>query len=267
MTGSALDFTNEGPVGEPEARKEVLPTPAAAVARRVAPPSAARADGVTNAASLDEHVENKLDEIEMIGEEEAAGFQPPFHSEVSPGMRYLHCSRTIHQLVTDRNRAVGLYVAVASLLWTASSAILNARPEHLGHLLVPIGSVQKWCLPGTFAVLTVLALFVAFLLIRTRVGLIYEVAKMNVLLGLPVGRVRRVNPLSIFFIMHALVSVAGGCTGALFAFQLLYDRGAGSHAYEVTVSAAVGAGITLALVLLYVGTVLFTTSDKKLQRI
>ena len=36
--------------------------------------------------------------------------------EITPGMRYLHSSRTIHQLVTDRNRAVGIYLAVASLL-------------------------------------------------------------------------------------------------------------------------------------------------------
>jgi hypothetical protein len=43
-------------------------------------------------------------------------------------MRYLHISRTIHQLVTDRNRVVGLYLAVPSLLYTASWAVLNAKP-------------------------------------------------------------------------------------------------------------------------------------------
>jgi hypothetical protein len=67
----------------------------------------------------------------------------------------------------------------------------------------------------------VLALFVGLLLIRTRVGLIYEVAKMNALLGLPSGRVQRANPFSIFFLMHLLICVAGGISGALFALQML----------------------------------------------
>ena len=57
-------------------------------------------------------------------------------------MRYLHSSRTIHQLVTDRNRAVGIYLAVASLLWTASGAVLNAKPT--GRLMVPIESIQLY---------------------------------------------------------------------------------------------------------------------------
>ena len=48
---------------------------------------------------------------------------------------------------------------------------------------------------------------------------IYEVAKMNALLGLPVGRVQRINPLSIFFIMQAIISVAGGASAALFLVQ------------------------------------------------
>ena len=51
-------------------------------------------------------------------------------------MRYLHISRTIHQLVTDRNRVVGLYLAVPSLLYTASWAVLNAKPGV--QLIVPM---------------------------------------------------------------------------------------------------------------------------------
>ncbi len=129
--------------------------------------------------------EKLVDAIEMIGEEQAAGLEQP--SQVTPGMRYLHSSRTIHQLVTDRNRAVGIYLTVASLLVTASSVVMNARP--IGDLIVPFAEIQKWCLPLTFGILTVLAVLIAFLLIRTRVGLIYEVAKMNALLGLPLGRV------------------------------------------------------------------------------
>src|SRR5262249_13114404 len=151
----------------------------------------------------------------------------PGTTSVSAGMRYLHSSRTIHQLVTDRNRAVGIYLAVASLLWTASSALLNAKPA--ADLLVPIETIQQVCIPATFAILTILALFVGFLLIRTRIGLIYEVAKMNVLLGLPVGRVKRVNPLSIFFIMHALISLAGGASGGVLAYYLLVHAGVSAH--------------------------------------
>src|SRR4051812_15334201 len=74
-------------------------------------------EGIQSVASLEDPIEKRVDEIEMIGEEQAAGFHLPGHSDISAGMRYLHCSRTIHQLVTDRNRAVGLYLAVASLLW------------------------------------------------------------------------------------------------------------------------------------------------------
>src|SRR5437660_5738660 len=109
--------------------------------------------------------EKLVDTIEMIGEETAAGFGG---SAVTPGMRYLHSSRTIHQLVTDRNRAVGIYLAVATLLWTASTALLNARPR--GRLRIPIDTIQVWCLPVTFATMAVLAVFVGFLLIRTRIG-------------------------------------------------------------------------------------------------
>src|SRR4051812_13502970 len=49
----------------------------------------------------DGHSEKLVDAIEMIGEETAGGLRPA-PSEVTAGMRYLHCSRTIHQLVTDR---------------------------------------------------------------------------------------------------------------------------------------------------------------------
>ena len=79
---------------------------AARIAAKVPPPSTRHIDGLLGAASLDDQTEKRLDEIEMIGEEEAAGLPAGGHSAVTPGMRYLHCSRTIHQLVTDRNRAV-----------------------------------------------------------------------------------------------------------------------------------------------------------------
>jgi hypothetical protein len=199
----------------------------------------------------------------MLGEEEAAGLTRAGAAPISPGLRYLHASRTIHQLVTDRNRAVGLYLAIASLLWTASSALLNAKPT--GRLLVPIEVIQRWCLPATFATLTVLALFVGFMLIRTRIGLIYEVAKMNALLGLPIGRVKRVNPLSLFFLMHLLISLGGGCSGGLFFSHILYEPNATEHLPTLLASVFSGVGITLLLVFLYVGTVLYTTHDRKLR--
>jgi hypothetical protein len=112
----------------------------------------------------------------------------------------------------------------------------------------------------------VLAVLVGLLLVRTRVGLIYEVAKMNALLGLPVGRVKRVNPLSVFFLMQLLVSLAGGCTGGLFTLYLL--RLAGTETADVALPAAlVGAGLFLALMLTYVVTVVQITSDKRLQKL
>ena len=178
-------------------------------------------------------------------------------------MHYLHASRTIHQLVTDRNRAVGLYLAVATLLWTASSALLNARPA--GRFILPIEDIQEWCLPVTFAILSLLALFVGFLLIRTRIGLIYEVAKMNTLLGLPAGRVQRVNPLSIFFIMHLIISLAGGGSAAMFAMHMLVYGGTPPN-QSVLPSSCIGLAVSVVLVFLYIVTVLQTTSDKKLRR-
>jgi hypothetical protein len=230
------------------------------------PPPLAHADGLTlspqAAADALEPSERRVDEIEMIGEELAAGFRPPGSSDVSAGMRYLHSSRTIHQLVADRNRAVGVYLAVASLMWTASGAVLNAKPA--ATLLVPIESIQRWCIPTTAGSLVVLALFTGFLLIRTRIGLIYEVAKMNALLGLPVGRVKRVNPLSIFFIMHMLISLAGGASGTLFVYHLMrYRNPAGDG--QLLLSTLVGFAIVIGLVILYVVSVLQTTADNKLK--
>jgi len=208
-----------------------------------------------------EETERKVDEIEMIGEELAAELpRHPAQDGVTAGMRYLHSSRTIHQLVTDRNRAVGLYLGVATLLWTASTALLNAKPSI--NLIVPIEVLQRWCLPVTLGVMTILSLFTAFLLIRTRIGLIYEVAKMNALLGLPVGRVQRVNMLSLFFIMHAFICLAGGGSGVLFLYHLLLLGGA-EHA--MAWSLVGGMVIATGLLALYVGTVLHTTSDRKLQ--
>jgi hypothetical protein len=234
----------------------------ATIARQLPDADRATIDSVKDVQAGDGHSEALVDAIEMIGEEQAAGLPPPGDSAVSPGMRYLHCSRTIHQLVTDRNRAVGIYLAVASLLVTASSALMNAHPQ--ADLIIPFPEIQRWCLPLTFATLTVLAVLMAFLLIRTRIGLIYEVAKMNALLGLPVGRVQRVNPLSVFFIMHAIVSLAGGTAAGLFAIFMIHLADPGAT-YSGWLALLTGAAVAVLLVGLYIATVLYTTSDHRLQ--
>lgn len=227
-------------------------------------PEAHRASTDSFNAREEGHSEKLVDAIEMIGEEQAAGFTTPGPHEVTAGMRYLHCSRTIHQLVTDRNRAVGIYLAVASLLLTASGALLHANQD--GDLILPVAEIKRWCLPLTFATLTVLAVFIAFLLIRTRVGLIYEVAKMNALLGLPVGRVSRISPLSIFFIMQAMISVAGGFAAALFSvFMLALTEPQLDHV--ALPAALIGAGVAAGLLVLYVVTVTYVTSDRRLQNL
>jgi hypothetical protein len=244
--------------------QQALPSDVADVAARVPPPKETQTGGLSARAVDEDAAERLVDQIEMIGEETAAGFRPPGHSEVTPGMRYLHSSRTIHQLVSDRNRAVGLYLAVATLLWTASSAVLNVKAESAVEFIIPLAAIQKWCLPVTFGTLTVLSLFISFLLIRTRIGLIYEVAKMNALLGLPIGRVQRVNVLSLFFIMHALVCLAGGGCGTLFSIYLLRLGGI-DLAHVVVPAVLIGVAIAALLLVCYVVTVLNTTSDKKLQ--
>lgn len=242
---------------------EPSPTqPAPSVPVQLVPPQTEHTDGVTTAmAALEEAIDKRLDQIEMIGEELAAGLPQPEVNPITPGMRYLHVSRTIYQLINDRNRAVGLYLAVASLLLTASSAVLNAKPS--GHLIVPIEDIQRWCLPITFGILTVLSLFTDFLLIRTRIGLIYEVAKMNTLLGLPIGRVQRINPLSLFFIMHLVTALAGGGSATLFAYHLLVYFQAIPE-FQMLASVGIGVAITLLLVALYIGTVNYVTSDRRL---
>jgi hypothetical protein len=207
--------------------------------------------------------EKLVDAIEMLGEEQAGGLRPTGHSEVTPGMRYLHCSRTIHQLVTDRNRAVGIFLAVASLLVTASSAILHAKPD--GELIIPLLEIQRWCFPLTFGSLTVLAIFIALLLIRTRVGLLYEVAKMNALLGLPLGRVSRISPLSIFFIMQTMISMAGGFCAALFAVFMI--RLANPEASVVIPGFLIALFVTAGLLAVYVCAVCYITSDQRLSGI
>ena len=177
--------------------------------------------GLKDEIAADESIDRRLAEIEMIGEEAAIGWVPKPHASLSPEVRYLHISRTIHQLVTDRNRSVGIFLAVASILVAAATGLLNVKQEVAP--IIPLTAIQYWCLPVTFATLAVLAIFISVLLIRARIGLIYEVTKMNTLLGLHSKRVERVNPLSIFYVMHLLVVVLGGASVGFFSGMIAYD--------------------------------------------
>jgi len=209
----------------------------------------------------DDEVDRKLAAIEMAGEEVAAGWKPSPHKALAPEVRYLHSSRTIHQLITDRNRSVGIFLFVASLSVGASTAILNVDPAVVP--IVPLGRLQYWCFPVTFGVLAGLAGFISLILIRTRIGLIYEVTKMNVLLGISSTRVERVNPLSIFYLMHLLVAVLGGASAG---FTLGMILGHLDQPSRVSVGAGVGGAFVyvLGLQIVYYLTILRATSEAKL---
>jgi hypothetical protein len=224
------------------------------------------ADGLHLDAGSEETADRRLAEIEMVGEEVAAGWKPAPHQPLSPEVRFLHVSRTIHQLITDRNRSVGIFLAVASLSFAASSALLNARPEVVP--MVPLKSLQYWCLPVTFATLAVIGMFMCLILIRTRVGLIYEVTKMNALLGLPSERVRRVNPFSIFFLMYAMVTLCAGASAGLAAGMLAAP--ARANPAPATGAVLIGIGVALLYVVLFFGfyyyLVLQATTVEKLDK-
>lgn len=213
----------------------------------------------------DEQVDKRLAEIEMTGENVAAGWKPAPHVPLSPEVRYLHVSRTIHQLITDRNRSVGIFLFVASLLIGSSSALLNAHP--VIDPIIPLAAIQYWCLPVTFGTLAVIAGFISLLLIRARIGLIYEVAKMHTLLGLPLGRVERVNPLSIFYLMHLLVATLGGASAGLTWGMISghLARSTGDPLSPILQGMGVALAYLILLELLYYLTILRATSDAKLR--
>jgi hypothetical protein len=233
--------------------------------------------GLKDEIAADESIDRRLAEIEMIGEEASTGWVPEPHASLSPEVRYLHVSRTIHQLVTDRNHSMGIFLAVASILVAAATGLLNVKQEVSP--IIPLKAIQYWCLPVSFATLAVLAVFISVLLIRARIGLIYEVTKMNTLLGLHSKRVERVNPLSIFYVMHLLVVVLGGASVGFFSAMVAYDwldDGVLSVSVDPTTSTAgvavpLGIGLAAALVIilglqsLYYLTILRNTTDAKLD--
>lgn len=228
----------------------------------------------------EEAADRRLAEIEMIGEEAAVGWKPSRHQPLAPEVRYLHISRTINQLITDRNRSVGIFLGMASLLFAASTALLNARPDIVP--IIPLKRIQYWCLPVTFGTLAVIGVFMCLILVRTRVGLIYEVAKMNALLGLPSERVKRVNPFSIFFLMYLMVTMlasacAGLTVGCLVPGASAPPAGAKDQLQEIAVEAASGeTGVIVGLIVAvvytlvflgsYYGLVLNATTDSKLDK-
>jgi hypothetical protein len=226
-------------------------------------PFCERVEGLKDDLAGDEAIDRRLAEMEMAGEEVAAGWKPAPHRPLAPEVRYLHVSRTIHQLITDRNRSVGIFLAVASLLCAASSALLNARADVVP--IIPLRAIQYWCLPVTFGTLAVIGIFNSLLLIRARIGLIYEASKMNTLLGLPNKRVERVNPLSIFYLMHLLVVLLGGASAGLSAGMLGYASGR-SRSGALATGLAVGLSYLGLLQALYYLTILRATTESKLNQ-
>ncbi len=242
------------------------PRPPAEPSGPAAPPAGPKEhiDGFSVDATGEEAIDRKLAQIEMAGEEVAAGWKPRPHEPLAPEVRYLHVSRTIHELILDRNRSVGIFLFVASLLFGASSALLSAPKDVVP--MIPLSAIQYWCLPVTFGTLALIGAFVSLILIRARIGLIYEVTKMNALLGLPSKRVERVKPLSIFFLMHALVVLLGGASAGFSAGMLLWAGGDGK-------SWAFWGGLGVGLLYLvgfqttYYLTILRATSDSKLDAV
>jgi hypothetical protein len=226
-------------------------------------------DGIDADVAGEEQVDEKLATIEMAGEEGALGFKPAPHVPISQEVRFLHVSRTIHQLVTDRNRSVGIFLFVGSVLIGASSALLNAHPA--ADPIVPLAAIQYWCLPATFGTLAVIAVYISLLLIRARIGLIFEVTKLNVLQGLPAERVTKVNPLSVFFLMHSLVTTLGGAAAGFTAAMMtghflgLEAKAYWSASVPFVVGFLVGVLFVLAFQGLYILMVLRATTDLKLQ--
>jgi len=84
---------------------------------------------------------------------------------------------------------------------------------------------------------------------------------MNALLGLPTTRVKRVNPLSIFFLMHLMVSVLGAASAGALAAMLAHRGGGAEMAWGLIVGLSDFALLQVA----YFVTILRATADTKLH--
>ncbi len=119
--------------------------------------------------------------------------------------------------------------------------------------------------------------FMGLILVRTRIGLIYEVAKLNSRPGLPADRVKRGNPLSIYFLMLLLVGASAGMTIALVVSSAgLHSKQAADEvvlaagpsndpSLALLVGGVVGVAYRLAFLLLCYGGILHATTESKLQ--
>ena len=233
------------------ANDEPIRTSTPAPGPDLAPAPTNHYDGLQVDVEGEEAADRTLAAIEMAGEEVAAGWKPAAHEPLAPEVRYLHVSRTIHELILDRNRSVGIFLFMASLLVGATTALLNV-PATV-RTFVPLPVVQYWSLPATFGTLTVVGAFMSLILVRARIGLIYEVAKMNALLGLPTTRVRRINPFSIFFLMYSLVVLLGGVSSGLTAAMFVHwSRSLARQPLDATAETLGGSWIGWAAMVAYV---------------
>ena len=88
---------------------------------------------------------------------------------------------------------------------------------------------------------------------------------MNALLGLPIGRVQRIGYISIHTILQLLISMAGGGAAALFSIFMIRLEWPNAIYTAAALGALIGLLVTAGLMVLYVATVLYTTSDERLQ--
>jgi hypothetical protein len=84
---------------------------------------------------------------------------------------------------------------------------------------------------------------------------------MNTLLGLPATRVKRVNPLSIFFLMHTLVVLLGAASAGAVAAMFTYRAGGPAGVVGVVGGLLYAAFFQAA----YYLTILHATAETKLQ--
>ena len=120
------------------------------------------------------------------------------------------------------------------------------------------------------------------ILVRTRIGLIYEVAKLNARLGLSAERVKPINLLSIFFLKFLMAAPLGaprpGMTVAMVVSGVgLYSKQPADEdipaaepsndpSLVLLVGGVVGVAYLLAFLLLYKsGVIVHATTESKLQ--
>jgi len=84
---------------------------------------------------------------------------------------------------------------------------------------------------------------------------------------LPIGRVSRLNPLSVHSIMHGIISLCGGATAGLFTVFMMRHADETAVRSSVWVGTLVGVVMVVLLVVAYIVTVNHTTSEERLQQL